>query len=96
KDHLRQPIVAQELANQVAAGAHGVVGVMLESFLVAGRQDLTDPAKLVFGQSVTDSCMDVDTTATVLETLASAVRQRRAAALAATAGAAAAGAVADG
>ncbi|MBO0833105.1 MAG: 3-deoxy-7-phosphoheptulonate synthase, partial [Actinobacteria bacterium] len=78
KDHLRQPIVAQELANQVAAGAHGVVGVMLESFLVAGRQDLTDPAKLVFGQSVTDSCMDVDTTATVLETLASAVRQRRA------------------
>ncbi|HXZ66811.1 MAG TPA: 3-deoxy-7-phosphoheptulonate synthase [Streptosporangiaceae bacterium] len=79
KDHRKQPTAAQALADQVAAGEPGIVGVMLESFLVAGRQDLEDPAKLVFGQSVTDACMDVDTTARVLQTLAAAVRQRRAA-----------------
>jgi 3-deoxy-7-phosphoheptulonate synthase len=79
KDHHRQPVAAQALADQVAAAEQGIVGVMLESFLVAGRQDLEDPAKLVFGQSVTDACMDIDTTAGVLETLAAAVRRRRAA-----------------
>ena len=79
KDQRKQPVAAQALADQVAAGEPGIVGVMLESFLVAGRQDLVDPAKLVFGQSITDACMDVDTTAAVLESLAAAVRQRRAA-----------------
>jgi 3-deoxy-7-phosphoheptulonate synthase len=62
----------------VAAGEPGIVGVMLESFLEAGRQELHDPASLVFGQSVTDACMDIETTAGVLEMLASAVSQRRA------------------
>jgi len=80
KDHQRQAIVAQSLADQIAAGEQGIVGVMLESFLQAGRQELRDPATLVFGQSITDACMDIDATATVLETLAAAVRQRRAAA----------------
>ena len=51
---------------------------MLESFLLAGRQELRDPAALVFGQSITDACMDIDTTAGVLENLAAAVRRRRA------------------
>jgi 3-deoxy-7-phosphoheptulonate synthase len=78
KDHRRQPVAAKAIADQVAAGEHGIVGVMLESFLVAGRQDLEDPAKLVFGQSITDACMDIDATAGVLETLAVAVRRRRA------------------
>ncbi len=78
KDHRRQPVVVQALADQVAAGDQGVVGVMLESFLAAGRQELTDPATLVFGQSITDACMDIDTTADVLATLAGAVRKRRA------------------
>ena len=79
KDHRRQPIVVQALADQIAAGEQGIIGVMLESFLQAGRQDLQDPATLVFGQSITDACMDIDTTAGVLETLAAAVRERRAA-----------------
>ncbi|MGB6454212.1 MAG: 3-deoxy-7-phosphoheptulonate synthase [Streptosporangiaceae bacterium] len=79
KDHRRQPVAARALADQVAAGEPGIVGVMLESFLVAGRQDLEDPAKLVFGQSITDACMDIEMTAGVLETLAAAVRRRRAA-----------------
>ena len=79
KDHRRQPVVVQALADQIAAGEQGIIGVMLESFLQAGRQELQDPATLVFGQSITDACMDIDTTAGVLDTLATAVRERRAA-----------------
>jgi 3-deoxy-7-phosphoheptulonate synthase len=51
--------------------------VMLESFLQAGRQQPGEPASLVYGQSVTDACMDVDSTAGVLGDLAAAVRHRR-------------------
>jgi 3-deoxy-7-phosphoheptulonate synthase len=86
KDHRRQPVVVQALADQVVAGEQGIVGVMLESFLTAGRQELQDPATLVFGQSITDACMDIETTATVLDNLAAAVRQRRAASRAADVG----------
>lgn len=78
KDHTRQPQVAREIAAQIAAGEGGIVGVMLESFLVAGRQELHDPARLVYGQSVTDACIDWETTTTTLEELAAAVRERRA------------------
>jgi len=77
KDHRNQPAVAQALADQVAAGEQGIVGVMLESFLRAGRQDLEDPGTLVFGQSITDACIDIDTTAAVLDNLAAAARRRR-------------------
>jgi 3-deoxy-7-phosphoheptulonate synthase len=77
KDHRRQPTVAAALAEQIAAQEHGLVGVMLESFLRAGRQELGDPAGLVYGQSITDACMDLDTTAAVLDVLAAAVRRRR-------------------
>jgi 3-deoxy-7-phosphoheptulonate synthase len=51
--------------------------VMLESFLVAGRQDPGDPETLTYGQSVTDACMDIDMTAVALETLAASVQARR-------------------
>jgi 3-deoxy-7-phosphoheptulonate synthase len=77
KDHRRQPVVAEALADQIAAGERGLVGVMLESFIRAGRQELADPARLVYGQSVTDACMDIDTSADVLDGLATAVRRRR-------------------
>jgi 3-deoxy-7-phosphoheptulonate synthase len=50
---------------------------MLESFLVAGRQDLKPDAPLVYGQSITDSCMDWETTVLALDRLAAAVSQRR-------------------
>jgi 3-deoxy-7-phosphoheptulonate synthase len=53
---------------------------MLESFLAEGCQEPGDPAHLVYGQSITDACMDVDTTSGVLSGLAAAARQRRAAA----------------
>ena len=77
KDHRRQPAVAASIADQVAAGEHGLAGVMLESFLRAGRQEHGPPATLAYGQSVTDACMDFATTAAVLDTLAAAVRSRR-------------------
>jgi 3-deoxy-7-phosphoheptulonate synthase len=77
KDHRRQPAVAGSLAGQLAEGERGIAGVMLESFLVAGRQEPGDPATLTYGQSVTDACMDIDMTAATLETLAASVARRR-------------------
>lgn len=78
KDHVRQAEVAREIGAQVAAGEAGVVGVMLESFLVAGKQDPA-PLGLTYGQSVTDACMAWETTAEVLSDLAADVRARRSA-----------------
>jgi len=77
KDHRRQPVVAASIAEQVAAGERGLAGVMLESFLAAGRQEPGPPATLAYGQSVTDACLDFETTAAVLDHLAAAVRSRR-------------------
>jgi len=79
KDYRRQPLVAREIATQVAQGEAGIVGVMMESFIADGRQDLKDPTRLVYGQSITDACMGWETTASVLRELAAAVRVRRAA-----------------
>jgi 3-deoxy-7-phosphoheptulonate synthase len=78
RDHLRQPIVAREIAEQVAAGERGIAGVMVESFLVAGRQELSDPFRLVYGQSITDACIGWDDTVALLQDLATAARERRA------------------
>jgi len=78
KDHERQPSVAAVIAEQVAAGNHAIVGVMLESFLVAGRQDLGGDESLTYGQSITDACMDWEATVGVLDGLAGSVRARRA------------------
>ncbi len=80
KDHERQPQVVSEIADQIAAGNEALVGVMMESFLVAGRQDLESDADLIYGQSITDACIDWDTTVLTLDRLSSAVRERRTAA----------------
>jgi 3-deoxy-7-phosphoheptulonate synthase len=77
KDPDRQPSVATDLSAQLAAGNRAIVGVMLESFLVAGRQDLGDGTGLTYGQSITDACMDWDATVAVLDGLSEAVRARR-------------------
>src|SRR2546427_110359 len=77
KDYRRQPIVARDIGKQVAQGETGIVGLMMESFLVDGRQELRDPARLVYGQSGNDACMGWETTVPVLRELADAVRQRR-------------------
>jgi 3-deoxy-7-phosphoheptulonate synthase len=75
KDHGRQPLVARSVAEQLAAGRRGIVGMMLESFLVGGRQDLVLGAsdELTYGQSVTDACLDWPTTVSVLSELAEGV-----------------------
>jgi 3-deoxy-7-phosphoheptulonate synthase len=77
KDHRRQPIVARDLAEQVAQGQRGIVGLLMESFLVEGRQDMNSRSHLVYGQSVTDACIDWPTTAPLLHELAAVVRARR-------------------
>ena len=80
QDPERQPLVVADVARQLAAGSSAVKGVMLESFLVGGAQKLLPGEPLVYGQSVTDACMDWDTTEGVLDELAGAVRARRGAA----------------
>ncbi|MBP2412345.1 3-deoxy-7-phosphoheptulonate synthase [Arthrobacter stackebrandtii] len=86
KSHHRQAEVALEIGAQLEAGdasAHTIAGVMLESFLVGGAQNLdvdqvaAGQAALVYGQSVTDACMDWDVTADVLANLARSSRARR-------------------
>jgi 3-deoxy-7-phosphoheptulonate synthase len=79
KDHERQRLVVEDIAQQIAAGNEALVGIMLESFIVAGRQDLEGTQPLVYGQSITDACMSWDTTVDVLEELAGAARERRSA-----------------
>jgi 3-deoxy-7-phosphoheptulonate synthase len=72
-----QPMVIQAIAEQIGAGDHRIVGAMIESNLIAGRQDLVPGRRLTFGQSITDGCIDWETSVSVLETLARAVRMRR-------------------
>ena len=78
KDPAKQPEVATAIARQVAGGSRSIFGVMIESFLVAGRQEIGERAGMTFGQSVTDGCLAWDTTVPVLEELADSVRKRRA------------------
>ena len=78
KDYRRQGEVAQQVAEQLRSGSTHVMGVMLESHLVAGNQAIqADRSQLTYGQSVTDACIDLATTAAVLEQLAQAVRDAR-------------------
>ncbi len=72
-----QPKVVDDIAAQMAAGEQRIVGVMIESNLVGGRQELVEGRPLVHGQSITDGCIDWATTELVLERLAGAVRARR-------------------
>ncbi len=74
KNPERQPAVAADVSGQIAAGHRAIVGVMCESSLVAGRQELSDARPLVYGQSITDGCIGWDTTVEVLDGLADAVR----------------------
>ena len=78
KQHQRQVVVAQDVAGQVAAGDARIVGLMIESHLVEGRQDIVPGQPLRPGVSVTDACISLAQTAPVLGALAAAVRARRA------------------
>jgi 3-deoxy-7-phosphoheptulonate synthase len=79
KDHRRQALVCHDVAAQIAAGDKRIMGVMMESNLVAGAQKLVAGQPLVYGQSVTDACIDWEETHKLLTELAAAVRARRSA-----------------
>jgi 3-deoxy-7-phosphoheptulonate synthase len=72
-----QPAVLSDIAGRIEAGEKRIAGVMVESHLKAGRQDLVADRPLNYGQSITDGCIDWDTSAQVLEQLARAVARRR-------------------
>ncbi|HUA26008.1 MAG TPA: 3-deoxy-7-phosphoheptulonate synthase [Steroidobacteraceae bacterium] len=73
----RQPAVVEDIAAQIEAGDRRIGGVMIESNLIAGRQDLEPGRPLLYGQSVTDGCIDWETSVKVLERLADAVARAR-------------------
>ena len=77
KDHLRQISVCADVAQQITLGEHRIMGVMIESHLNAGRQDLVPGESLRAGVSVTDACISFEQTIPLLESLALAVRARR-------------------
>jgi 3-deoxy-7-phosphoheptulonate synthase len=77
KNYLRQVEVAREVAAQVAHGDNRIIGVMIESNLKSGRQDLVAGKELVYGQSITDACIGWEDSVPLLEGLADAVRSRR-------------------
>ena len=80
KKHERQIIVAENIAEQIESGSHQIFGVMVESHLHDGAQKFTpgkdDPAKLEYGKSITDACINWDDSVKVLERLAAAVMKR--------------------
>ena len=77
KDPQKQVAVGRDVAQQVAGGEDRIFGIMAESHLKAGRQDLVPGKELVYGQSITDGCIGWEDSRALLETLADAVRKRR-------------------
>lgn len=77
KDYRNQPAVVENISQQIETGDPRIFGVMIESNLVGGRQDLVAGQPLTYGQSITDGCIDWDTSTQVLERLAKAVQTRR-------------------
>lgn len=78
KQYQRQMLVGEDVAAQIAGGDRRIIGVMIESHLKAGRQDVVPGKPLVYGQSITDACLGWDDSVMALKELARAVRQRRA------------------
>jgi len=77
KHAANQLIVGDAIAEQIEAGQAGIFGVMIESNIVGGRQDLTPGNQLTFGQSITDECIDLPSTQRILERLAEACQKAR-------------------
>ena len=77
KDHTRQHLVCRDVAGQITAGEQRIMGVMIESNLIAGTQKLVKGKALTYGQSITDACIGWDETAVLLKELAVSVRSSR-------------------
>ena len=78
KKYRHQVLVGEDVSRQITDGEIRIMGVMIESHLVAGRQDNVPGKPLVYGQSITDACIDFDQTEIILDTLVKAIRARRA------------------
>lgn len=78
KDYTKQPVVAADLCEQIAAGQDAIRGIMLESHLHAGNQKYQPGEKVKYGISITDACIDWETTESVLRQCAAAIKARRA------------------
>ncbi|CAO3643512.1 unnamed protein product [Cunninghamella blakesleeana] len=80
KDHRNQPKVSANLADQISKGETAVIGLMIESHINEGKQSVPaeGPAALKYGVSITDACVDFDSTIDMLQVLANAVKTRRA------------------
>lgn len=76
KNHDNQPLVLKDVAAQLRGGSEHILGVMIESHLVAGRQDFVPGQPLQYGQSITDACIDFETTDRALTEFAEAAGQR--------------------
>lgn len=76
KDHNKQIDVAQSLAQQIQTGNQSIFGVMIESFIVPGNQKVIAKQPLVYGQSITDACIDLETSEEILTILANAIKAR--------------------
>lgn len=77
KKHQNQRIVADSIAQQLTSGNANIMGVMIESHLEEGRQDIEPGKQLTYGQSITDACIHWDDSLDVLETLSNGVKARR-------------------
>jgi 3-deoxy-7-phosphoheptulonate synthase len=77
RDHAKQSVVANSLADQIADGSDEILGVMIESHLVEGRQNYNPGGELTYGMSITDGCISLEQTKPVLARLAEAVASRR-------------------
>jgi 3-deoxy-7-phosphoheptulonate synthase len=79
KDHRRQSLVVTDVASRLATGERTIAGLMLESFLIPGRQDITlgRANELAYGQSVTDACVGWEETVGLVDAMADAVTRRR-------------------
>jgi len=73
----RQLIVGEDVAEQIAIGDHRIMGVMIESHLKGGSQNVIEGQELTYGQSITDACLSWDDTVPLLKNLAMAVQKRR-------------------
>ncbi|ASP49538.1 3-deoxy-7-phosphoheptulonate synthase [Cognaticolwellia beringensis] len=76
KDHNKQIDVANSLAEQISAGNQSIFGVMIESFMVPGNQKVVANQPLVYGQSITDACIDLETSEEILTVLANSIKVR--------------------
>ena len=77
KDHKKQKIVVDDIVTQITNGNKSICGVMLESNLVSGRQDISDPENLVYGKSITDACIGWDETEQLIDSLDKAIENSK-------------------